>query len=89
VGAWLLGLGTAAIHGRLLDDRSSLRPLAITGVTFGVLQTVALARHGDELDWSRPSAVVYVAVLATLTAVSGWAILPSSPQSRVTTSEPR
>jgi hypothetical protein len=30
---------------RLLDDRDALRPLAITGVTFGVLQTIGLARH--------------------------------------------
>jgi hypothetical protein len=89
VGAWLLGLGTAAAHGRLLDDRDSLRPLAITGVAFGALQAVALTRHGDELDWSRPSAGIYVAVLAVLSAISTWALLPSSPQPVATSSEER
>jgi hypothetical protein len=41
IGAWLAGLGTAAAHARILDDRDSLRPLGITGVAFGVLQSVA------------------------------------------------
>lgn len=77
VGAWLVGLGTAAGHAVLLDDRGSLRPLAITGVVFGALQTVALMRHGDELDWGRPPAAIYVAVLVVLTAVSVWALVPA------------
>jgi hypothetical protein len=77
VGAWLVGLGTAAGHAVLLDDRGSLRPLAITGVAFGVLQTVALLRHGDELDWGRPPAAIYVAMLVVLTAVSVWALVPA------------
>jgi hypothetical protein len=77
VGAWLVGLGTAAAHARLLDDRASLRPLGITGVVFGVLQIVALARHGEELDWGGAPAAGYLAVLAVLTAVSAWSLLPS------------
>jgi hypothetical protein len=79
VGAWLVGLGTAAAHAVLLDDRSSLRPLAVTGVAFGVLQTLALVRHGDELDWSGAPAALYVAVLALLTAVSAWALVSTEP----------
>jgi hypothetical protein len=77
VGAWLVGLGTAAAHARLLDDRASLRPLGITGVAFGVLQVVALARHGDELDWGGLPAVAYVVVLAVLTSVSVWSLIPA------------
>jgi hypothetical protein len=79
IGAWLVGLGTAAAHAVLLDDRASLRPLAVTGVAFGVLQTLALMRHGDELDWSGAPAALYVAVLALLTAVSAWALLARDP----------
>lgn len=77
IGAWLVGLGTAAGHAVLLNDRPSLRPLAITGVAFGVLQAIALARHGDELDWGGAPAAGYVAVLVVLTAVSLWALLPA------------
>ena len=72
IGAWLVGLGTAAAHARLIDDRASLRALGLTGVVFGVLQAIALARHGDQLDWAGAPAVGYVLVLATLTAVSAW-----------------
>jgi hypothetical protein len=82
VGAWLVGLGTAAAHARLLDDRESLRPLGITGVVFGALQVVALARHGDELDWGSAPAAGYVAVLAVLSLVSAWSLLPSPPLRR-------
>jgi hypothetical protein len=77
VGAWLVGLGTAAGHAVLLDDRGSLRPLAITGVAFGALQTVALMRYGDELDWGGAPATIYVAILVALTAVSVWALVPA------------
>jgi hypothetical protein len=82
VGAWLVGLGTAAANARVLDDRASLRPLGITGVVFGVLQAIALARHGDELDWGGAPAAGYVTVLAVLAAVSAWALLPSPPVRR-------
>jgi hypothetical protein len=74
IGAWLVGLGTAAAHARLLDDRPSLRPLAVTGVLFGVLQAVALARHGGDLNWASVPAAGYVVVLATMSAVSAWVL---------------
>ena len=52
VGAWCVGLAVAAGHARLVDDAPSLGPVGVTGVLFGVLQTIALVRHGSELDWS-------------------------------------
>jgi hypothetical protein len=81
VGAWLVGLGVAAAHARLLDDVVSLRPLAITGVAFGVLQAVALLRHGDELSWDEPAAYGYVGMLVAVAAVSLWALLASTAAS--------
>jgi hypothetical protein len=76
IGAWLIGLGVAAGHAWLIDDKPSLQPLGLTGVVFGFLQAVALARYGNEFDWSGFSAVVYIAILVVLTLVSGWALLP-------------
>jgi hypothetical protein len=45
-------------------------------VLFGGLQTVALLRHGDELDWGGLPAAVYCLGLATMAAVSLWALWP-------------
>ncbi len=82
IGAWLVGLGVAVVHALLLDDRPSLRPLARTGVLFGVLQAVALVRHGDELGSVDLPAVAYVTALVALTAVSAWALWagPRAPE---------
>ena len=81
VGAWLVGLGIAAAHARLLDDVVSLRPLAITGVAFGLLQAVALLRHGGEVAWDEAVAHGYVAMLVAVAAVSLWALLASTAAS--------
>jgi hypothetical protein len=78
VGAWLVGLGVAAAHARLLDDPVSLRPLATTGVLFAVLQAVALVRHDEEVAWDEVQAWTYVAGLAVIAAVSAWALWPRS-----------
>ena len=76
IGAWLIGLGVAAGHAWLINDKPSLRPLGLTGVTFGLLQAVALTRYGNELDWASTPAIAYVATIVALTLVSGWALLP-------------
>ncbi len=82
IGAWLVGLGVASAHARLLDDKPSLRPLGLTGVVFGVLQALALARHGDELDRGAGHTVGYVALLVVVTAVSAWSLWPTAAQRR-------
>jgi hypothetical protein len=78
VGAWLVGLGVAAAHARVLDDRASLRPLAITGVLFGVLQGLAVIRYGDELDGGIRT-VAYGGVIFVLAAISAWALWAPRP----------
>jgi len=75
IGAWLIGLGVGSAHARIVDDRPALRPLAITGVSFALLQGVALARFGEELAWDRPPAVAYVLGLVLLGATSTWALV--------------
>jgi hypothetical protein len=80
VGAWLIGLGVAAAHAWLIHDKSSLWPLGLTGVAFGLLQAAALARYGNEVDWTSIAAVGYIAGLAALTLVSAWALIPRLPR---------
>ncbi|HEY0644275.1 MAG TPA: hypothetical protein VGD39_12690 [Nocardioides sp.] len=75
VGAWLVGLGWAAAHARLLDDADRVRPLGLTGAAFVVLEVVALLRHGDAMDWSGWQVVAYVAGLAWIGAVAVWILL--------------
>ena len=77
VGAWLVGLGWAAGHARVIDDLPSIRPLGLTGVAFVVLQSVSLLRHGDALDWSGAPAWGYVAGLAAIGVVSAWILVLS------------
>ena len=75
VGAWLVGLGWAAAHALLLDDVDRVRPLGMTGVAFVLLETVALLRHGDALDWSGWQAVAFVAGLAWIGVVAAWILV--------------
>lgn len=81
VGAWLVGLGWAAAHARLIDDLPSIRPLGFTGATFALLQAVALVRYGDALTWSSPTATGYVVGLATVGLVSGWILVATGRRS--------
>lgn len=74
VGAWLVGLGWAAAHARLIDDSDDVRPLGLTGACFVVLQVVALLRHGDVLDWSTWQALAYVVGLTWIAGVSVWVL---------------
>ncbi|WP_244928098.1 hypothetical protein [Nocardioides sp. W7] len=74
VGAWLVGLGWAAGHAGLVDDAVSVRPVGWTGVTFVVLQAVALARHGGDLSRGAAAAGYVVGLLAVGTAAL-WILL--------------
>jgi hypothetical protein len=69
IGAWCIGLGVAAAQAWWEDDVLRLRPAAHAFAAFAILQAIALARHGDALDWDRPSSWVYVAFLASAAIV--------------------
>lgn len=82
IGAWLVGLGWAAGHAALIDDVGSVRPLGWTGVTFVLLQALALVRFGDTTSWAAPLAWSYVAVLAVVHVVSCWILVLRPSRSR-------
>ena len=69
-GAWLFGFGIAAVVALIDRDLRRVRPAAWGYLTIAVLQAFALARFGDRMDWSSPSGIVYVVVLASM-AVAG------------------
>lgn len=75
IGAWLVGLGWAAAHARLIDDVAWVRPLGLTGVTFVLLQAVALFRYGDALDRTSAQAVAYLALLGCIGGAAVWILV--------------
>ena len=75
IGAWLVGLGWAAAHARLIDDAAWVRPLGLTGVTFVLLQAVALVRYGDALDRTSVQAIAYLALLGCIGGAAVWILV--------------
>ncbi len=72
VGAWLVGLGWAAAHARMIDDVDRVQPLGLTGIAFVVLETVALLRYGDALDWAGGPGVGFVLGLVAIGVTGTW-----------------
>ncbi|NOJ59589.1 hypothetical protein [Arthrobacter sp. 260] len=84
IGAWLVGLGWSAAQGQFSNDRRAIRPVALTSVSFVMLQALALLRYGDELTWPSAPAIGYVIVLLAIGVAGGWALLLArSPVARV------
>lgn len=74
VGAWLIGMGFAALHGYREDDLSRIQPLAGGYIVFGILQLVALARYAGDMHWDTIGAWVYVAFILSVLPIGlfGW-----------------
>jgi hypothetical protein len=74
IGAWLLGLGIAAIHAVHENDWQRIRPATMSYIVFAGLQLVAVARYPGELDWAAPHTWVYLFFLlsALLAGGHGW-----------------
>jgi hypothetical protein len=74
IAAWFLALGFAAGLAVHEKDLSRLRAAAVTYVCFGLLQAGALVRFSGDVEWDRPSAWGYVAILAliTISGAYGW-----------------
>jgi hypothetical protein len=66
IGAWLVGLGVAAAHALIERDLRRVRPAAWGYIAIAGLQAVALARFPDRMQWSSPSGVIYVGMLASM-----------------------
>jgi hypothetical protein len=75
IGAWLFGMGLGTAQAVREDDFERAR---LAFVAFGVavlLQLVALARYGGEMDWSSVAGVVYLAVLFGVLALSVFGLI--------------
>ncbi len=76
VGAWLLGIGTGAIHAIRENDFRRLRAGAVALTLLSVFQLIALARYPHDVDWARPTAWMYLTFVLSLLAVGvpGWVV---------------
>ena len=74
VGGWLFAIGVTTIHSTLEDDWRRLRPPFVSYTALAVLQFVALARYGEEVDWDHAKGWLYAAFLASVLALGayGW-----------------
>jgi hypothetical protein len=76
IGAWLVGIGFAAVHATRENDFTRIRPLEGGYVVFGALQLVAVARYSGSVNWGSPAAWVYVAFLLSILWVGLFRWLP-------------
>jgi len=74
VGAWGVGLGTAALHMALENDWRRGRAGYLASAVFALLQLVNLVRFGDEFAWGSVSGVLYLVLLLSFGALgfTGW-----------------
>src|SRR5438094_8944158 len=63
IGAWLIGIGFAALHANRENDLSRITPLAGGYVVFAVLEAVALGRYAGTVNWPAPAAWIYLPFL--------------------------
>jgi hypothetical protein len=75
VGAWLVGIGIAAVHSLREDDWQRVRPAMVAYGLLGSLELIALARYGGFVDWSSVSAYVFLVTIISMpaVAVAAWA----------------
>src|SRR5437667_7407909 len=66
IGAWLIGIGVAALHANRENDVSRIRPLAGGYTAFALLELVAIARSTGNVNWSAPAAWVHLAFLLSV-----------------------
>jgi len=74
VASWLVALGVVAAQSLWEHDLGRAQPVMVTSTVFGLLQFVALARYPGDMEWSEPSALVYLAFLLSMLTVGlyGW-----------------
>jgi len=75
VGAWGVGLGTAALHMAIENDWQRVRPGLAGSLVFAILQFINLARFGNEFDWGSTVGIAYILLLLSLGLLGGFGIL--------------
>ena len=69
IAAWLIALAVAAALALAENDLDRLDVPAATYATLGLTQIAAVVRFAEQIDWQRPSAWIYVAMVVSVLAV--------------------
>jgi hypothetical protein len=77
-GAWVLALGVLAGTIFWENDQNRVAPYLSSMGLLGLLQAIALAREGSDVQWSEPSAYVFVGYLAATFILSAYGLLVAS-----------
>ncbi len=75
--SWLLGISAAAVLVVLDNDVPRARLVAVTLISYALLQFVVLVRYAGSVNWAMPSAWGWVLLLAVMLAVNVWALRQS------------
>jgi hypothetical protein len=74
-GAWVLALGVFSGGMLFENDQNRVAPYLSSLVFLGALQTIALARYGDDMQWDEPGAYLFVAYLASILILAAYGLL--------------
>jgi hypothetical protein len=82
VAAWLIGYGGVLLTMIYENDWDRVRPALAPSVFLFVLQVVALIRYPDVVNWSQPSAWIFLAMLCAASVLGGVGLLAAGPSKR-------
>lgn len=71
VGAWLVGIGVTLAWAIWENDWQRLHGMMQTYALLGILQLISVARYAEEMNWSNPTAWLYVVFLASILIMGG------------------
>lgn len=71
VGAWFIGTGVTGLWSLYENDWRRIRAAMLTYALLGILQFVAAARFFAQIDFSKSSAILYLAFMLSIVLVGG------------------
>lgn len=74
-GAWVLALGVFAGGALWENDQNRVAPYLSSLAFLGALQTIALARYGDDMQWDELGAYLFIAYLVSTFVLSAYGLL--------------
>jgi hypothetical protein len=74
-GAWVLALGVFSGGVLYENDQNRVAPYLSSLAFLGALQTIALARYGDDMQWDELGAYLFIAYLASTFVLSAYGML--------------